>query len=471
MRQGMEYAEIRQRVHAYFAQALGLSKARRDREGPLDDQELQYYASWQITADQAIKAGTDPHEGFVDDLVIDQVCRTSNIPLDILEAKRLTIQREVSTAFRDYCKAMQEQSTALHNYDFVHRLELTSPAPIKQKDCITLSRLTDVFIQEKLLGKAWTPKTKEERRSHFELLHEILGATTEVKTLGVSDVQTVKAVLQRYPRNRNKDPLTRDLSLEDALGVIAVQKISVVTINKHITAYADLFKWAKANGHTVLDLFAGTTIRQHKERSVAERTAFSSEQIGAIRTALADLRPRLAKKPYRYWGTMIGLYTGARLNEVCQLELADIKRDEDIWYFDINDDGERKNLKNTASRRRVPIHRTLIGLGLLDYVTDLRQRGEMRLFPELSYCPKNGWGRSLGRWFNEDFLPSLAIKTQELVFHSFRHTMVTRLSQHDIPISLVQAIVGHQSDTVTLNTYMRSGFTLIQLSDAIARIE
>jgi integrase len=251
------------------------------------------------------------------------------------------------------------------------------------------------------------------------------------------------------------------------LGAIAVQKISVITINKQINAYADLFKWAKANGYTAQELFAGTTIRQHKERTATQRTAFNREQITAIRAALADLRPRLTKKPYRYWGTLIGLYTGARLNEVCQLQLTDIKRNDDIWYFDINDEGERKSVKNTASRRRVPVHKVLLELGILDYVAELRQRGEKRLFPELSYCPKNGWGRSLGRWFNEEFLPSLEVKTKELVFHSFRHSMITELKHRNVQPGIVQAIVGHTPDSVTEGTYMKGRYKLEQLCDAI----
>ena len=56
------------------------------------------------------------------------------------------------------------------------------------------------------------------------------------------------------------------------------------------------------------------------------------------------------------------------------------------------------------------------------------QAGQPRLFMAFSYNAKEGYGRNLGRWFNTVFLPGLGLKESGLVFHSLRHTMVTRLA-------------------------------------------
>jgi integrase len=138
---------------------------------------------------------------------------------------------------------------------------------------------------------------------------------------------------------------------------------------------------------------------------------------------------RLAKKDYAYWGTLMGIYTGARLNEVAQIMLDDIRQEEGIYYFDMNDDGDDKKLKNAASRRRVPIHDALLSRGILEYAEKLRRQGRKRLLHELTFCRKNGYGKNLGKFFNTKFLVELGMKNKQAVFHTLRHTVVTRLTQ------------------------------------------
>lgn len=59
---------------------------------------------------------------------------------------------------------------------------------------------------------------------------------------------------------------------------------------------------------------------------------------------------------------------------------------------------------------------------------------------------------------NESLLPDLGLKTGQLTFHSFRHTMVGKLSAASVPQEHVMAIVGHEPGTTTLKVYNRNGF-------------
>lgn len=86
---------------------------------------------------------------------------------------------------------------------------------------------------------------------------------------------------------------------------------------------------------------------------------------------------------------MLALYTGARLNELCQLLVNDIKFDGDIAFFSINDDGDKK-LKTSAAVRIVPIHSELVKMGFMDYVKEMREKKSVRLFPELKKEKKSG---------------------------------------------------------------------------------
>jgi len=56
-------------------------------------------------------------------------------------------------------------------------------------------------------------------------------------------------------------------------------------------------------------------------------------------------------------------------------------------------------------------------------------------------------------------------------FHSFRHTVVTRLLNADVPYFVVAAITGHETDgNVTLGVYHK-GSDLKVLSQALEKLE
>jgi len=157
-----------------------------------------------------------------------------------------------------------------------------------------------------------------------------------------------------------------------------------------------------------------------------------------------------------------------RVNEVAQLDNADIKQDGEVWYFDVTKgEDEKKSLKNEASQRRLPVHKRLIECGLLDYIAAQRDAGHKRLFHELSYSEMNHYGRNLGRWVSDSFLTALGIKTSVLTCHSFRHTMATRLAQVDAPERHVPAIMGHQQSGMTYSIYFKEGFLPAQLKATI----
>ncbi len=135
-------------------------------------------------------------------------------------------------------------------------------------------------------------------------------------------------------------------------------------IRKYLNCYNSLFQWCMNEGIINNNPFANIKATvDKKQKGVAIRKPFSGEQVQKIQQAIA-----LEQKHYRYWGTLIGLYTGARLNEVAQINVDDIKQKDGIWYFHMNDDGDSKKLKNAAARRFVPIHEELLKLGIIDEV-------------------------------------------------------------------------------------------------------
>jgi integrase len=316
-------------------------------------------------------------------------------------------------------------------------------------------------------SRQWPEKTAGQFRSYLAILPEYFGSDRRLATITKQDASDVKKMLQLLPVSRNTKPHLKGLSLSEVVKCKGEKTISPKTINSHIDLYRRFFTWAELHGHTPNKLFDGMKVPKAKS-SENDRKPFSTEQSQQIYIELTEDNSGLVRSESHKWGALLGLFTGARLNEICQLEIADIQQEDGIWYLQITDEGDNnKSVKADASRRKVPLHSELLRLGFLAFVDG--RKGGKRLFPDYSFSKNGGYGRNLGRWFNESLLPRLGIKQQSLVFHSYRHTMVTRLGRADVPQPIVQSIVGHAPEGVTQEVYMRDGYRLAQLRDAIEK--
>ncbi|WP_194286418.1 site-specific integrase [Rhodocyclus gracilis] len=157
---------------------------------------------------------------------------------------------------------------------------------------------------------------------------------------------------------------------------------------------------------------------------------------------------------HRYWLPLIGLYTGARVNEVCQLNpQCDIREQDGIWCFHFTEDTETdervdKSVKNASSHRHVPIHPRLLALGFVDYAKRMRAAGHVLLFPKWS--PKAGKASGKAReWFSE-WLAEIGLRDETLGgcvlgFHCFRSTLMTAAQTIRALPWPIEHITGHET--------------------------
>lgn len=87
-----------------------------------------------------------------------------------------------------------------------------------------------------------------------------------------------------------------------------------------------------------------------------------------------------------YWVPLIGLYTGARIGELCQLRVEDIERDNTGAFIKISEEAPGATVKTEAGLRSVPVHSELVRLGFLDYVADMQKAGVGFLADERHRC-------------------------------------------------------------------------------------
>ena len=209
------------------------------------------------------------------------------------------------------------------------------------------------------------------------------------------------------------------------------------TVNMNTMRISSLFNYAVKNGYMSSNPAADLQIKINK-RADQQREAFSPEDLDKLFNS-PDYKNGTHKHPYRFWIPLIALYSGCRLEEICQLHLEDIRQEDSVWVFDINDK-EGRQLKNRSSVRLLPIHPFLIKMGLLVYADSLREKEDIdRLFPELRNTQQGKYGHYPSRWF-ATYRQKCGVGGPGKTFHSFRHTFITQLKHKQVDSFMLQEL-------------------------------
>jgi integrase len=304
------------------------------------------------------------------------------------------------------------------------------------------------FSQENVGLGRWSLKTQQEYRTSFNFFLRYY------KELGKPELThkfllSYRETLLKLPPNINKYQALRDEKLLKLADMSHERTLSSRQINKYLVCLTSFFKWLEV--HEYIDKNPAHNLLLPKNSLArTERNAFSNEEIEKICERIKAMKDELSDRPERFWVPLIGLYSGLRLSEICQLHLEDVKEEAGILSFFINDHG-RKRLKNRASERLVPVHPKLKEFGFLEY---LKRVGEFsdRLFPKLTGNSVNGYGAQLGRWFS-DFNRKYITQDKKKTFHSIRHSVANELKQLQVPSEVISELLGHKLQSITMDRY------------------
>ncbi len=345
-------------------------------------------------------------------------------------------ERETASSFLAHNKSVATQQTS-------------------EYDNTLLSIVIAGYCDELTLNKA-TEKSVNEYRANLAFFTRVVGdvAFSSLKHPQVTDF---KKKLMKLPTNINKIAAYRDKTIDEILQMDGVNSMSITTINKYLSRISSLFQWAVKQGYTDKNYASGLSLCNSKNAQ-EERHTFTLDELKALFES-----PKYQEKKfdhaYQYWVPLIALYTGARLNEICQLSLSDIKQINGMTVFDINKKDD-KTLKNKGSQRQIPVHSRLIELGFSSYCNQLTlnnpqppeiERVDTKLFPEIK-PGRDGYGQVVSKWFGR-YRKSVGVNDKGKVFHSFRHTAIDHLKQKEVAKEFVAAIVGHTDESETFNRY------------------
>lgn len=259
-------------------------------------------------------------------------------------------------------------------------------------------------------------------------------------------------IMTAQPANpKRKEFKGKTLLEKEAMNIPADQRLTGKTLDTKLTMIKSLLNWCEQEYGIQARPLNSAMVIPKDQRKTENRRAFTHDEIRKLFNPRSYLKATDGEAS-RYWIPIIALFTGMRLDEIAQLHVTDIRQDEGVWCFDINDKGDGKHVKSEAGKRLVPLHPFLAGdLGFTKFVDDIRAKSpdDPRLFPELKREKKGNLGGAIGKWFTR-YRQSVGVgeeagKHSTAVFHSFRHTVVNHLLTALVAPRLVQKVVGHDA--------------------------
>jgi integrase len=333
-----------------------------------------------ITMSDEKKTPRDPFEGFEMGLM-------TEISFDEFMRPKLRLIPEPGDTPEDRIQAQVEflQATGIAG--------AAKPEP-EPKPSPLFSELIEDYKRDRLAAKRWTPKTQDENMAVYKLCMDIIG-NLPIKDIGEEEALTYLETMQKLPANLNKIAAYRGKTIKEVIA-LNPPPMATRTINKSLERISSLFKFATSKPKYDLryNPFSGRSL---DESDAQQREPFTDEELARLFGA-AEHANRQYTTSYSYWLPLMGLLTGARLNELCQLHLSDFEVVSGIHCINIQDVEDGQRVKNKSARRLVPIHEKLIEVGLIRHVDRLRAQGHDRLFPALKLT-EDGYGKMPSRWF------------------------------------------------------------------------
>lgn len=298
------------------------------------------------------------------------------------------------------------------------------------------------------------------------------------KVTGVADITGIeqmhlsffKVTLEALPTSYGKSSKDAERSIEEILQRgedLQDDKVGLSprTINGHLDRLNLMIRTAKSEGlavHPTIDI--GLLRVPEKQRARDKRRPFEPPEVkelflhpvwkGCKNHKRRHLPGPMIIRDGQYWGPLLGVYTGARREELLGLAPEDITIIDGVPCINIRINHNR-GLKNPAAVRVVPIHRHLIELGFLDYANAQKRIGEAALFPEL--VPSNGSDSFGDKFFyNWDKVldVQLGAAAEGLSFHCFRHYVIAFLkTDTSVTDKERRDLVGHVGKDVHNEVY------------------
>ncbi len=472
----MDQKKIQKLVNGYVKETLEwIEDEPLTRERPISLEEAHGFAD--IIADQAIE--------LKEALVKGDFMQVSHIADRLLKEDGTGEVSRGSMAYKSLCREILKAAIELSRVDAARAIgdysvqypgirgagqqvvSEESKSGTKVEDSVSLAELINIYTSEN--ESVWSRSTRGDYSTISRVLMRIIPADIQVNVVDKAVMRLYRETLQCLPPRFLTTKKYDGMTAEDikALGLGPDEIISSQSVNKHLSFVSGLFHYAVDKGY--MDINPASHMKVPEKSNARDSVdPFSPEDLVKIFGS-----PKLgADHPYQFWVPVLGLFTGARRDELCQLYVQDIREEDGVWYIGINQDTSDKSIKNISSKRKIPLHPVVIDLGFIDYVKSVDHE---RVFPECKNTNKSKkYGHYFGRYFN-NLLTQIGVKPSQTelkrgipnkTFHSFRHGTINMLTHAGVDTLILKQVMGHKEKGVTYGTYFK-GFPVGQVYEQV----
>lgn len=308
----------------------------------------------------------------------------------------------------------------------VTRNSLPDQSNLVSRKSLTIREAWDLYVS----SRKWSSKVHKDKERHFDFIVAFLGNVQIVRVTK----EDIKNLLVRYslmPKRNvkpyNKLTVTEVLTLTESEELDEGVMVSSKTVRELLKVCQGFFSSFLKGERDLIDVSPTEGVRWAFDSIRYAR--FSDGEINLIK------REVLSFDGWKKWVLLLGIYTGARRGDLVNLRGSDVKRDVEtgrlyLWIA---------KGKTSAATRMIPIHKDIEEFGFIQFV----ESSGKHLFPELSNSPA-AITAFMPRLIRKLGIQPFSLAGNRKVFHSFRHTFITKARGKGVELALIQQVVGHE---------------------------
>ncbi len=375
---------------------------------------------------------------------------------------------KTSDAYLELCEQVRRGllETARRTQDRLRGQEARTADPAFSRDTVEavaagppLSKILLMWVEERRPPQ----KTEREWRTAQRRFTEIHG-DLPVDAVTKAHVREFKDALVKVPSS-----LPRALRAKPLPAIGAATKgdgrarLSPAAVGKQLAAVSSLLSWSVSNGYVSANAATGVGVARSKAPGDG-RQPYDADD---LRVLFADAGRFRDSQPSRFWLPLLAAFTGARLGELGQLRVGDVRHRDGVDFIDISA-GDGKSVKTRSSVREVPLHPELVRCGVLKYVEVRRQADgtDAPLFPDLRADSLGNLVGRFSKWWRRH-RRGLGVADPRKPFHAFRHGFKQACREAGVGEEVHDALTGHAGGGVG-RTY--GGVPLIVKAGAVVRV-
>lgn len=351
-----------------------------------------------------------------------------------------------------YQRVLTETTIADLKEKLTNQQVIQQSQPIKQEqDLPVISHYISDFLGWDEGGRSRNKNVIQTYSRELNFLIACIG-DKPVNKVTKQDLRDSISIKQRMPK-MNMSPY-RDWSLGDTVEKIKSEHeveeddvVSSKTVKETFKCYQSFFSAFLCNRKDIIEKTPTSGIKvPSKSEPYGDYSIKQMELIVNHYKSLQDSDKKMV--------TLAACYTGMRLSEICNIRKDTLRYDDESGYYYIF----IEKGKTEAARRIVPVCKKLRALGFVDYVESLKEN-------QCLYTKKTDLVTDELRKVRDKLgIPHQNNYEQRLVFHSFRHTVITRARAELLEEILVKRFIGHSINKGETDGYDHHAYSVQKLS-------